>query len=211
MKTDSCIELPVSCQIAKVRRLTPFHWALLHALQHFPPGGRPSLEALAARLHTLPTSFLADAWRELLEHQAVDDGAFHQARLTLEGREALRQQFLPLGRAEEQVALLYFTEAGVPMERGAPEREEASSPLSTRPDWSTDLGAHRLERLLRRHTQTVRLSADDHLQSAHPLWDDARIVTPHQSRDRVGGTALPGIRHTQPAASKKDAPKSHTE
>lgn len=60
------------------------------------------------------SSLLTLAWEELLKHHAVDSASFQEAVLTIEGQDALRLGYFPLGSAEDQERLLHFDLDGHP-------------------------------------------------------------------------------------------------
>jgi len=201
------LELPVRCLVVQVRRLTPFHWALLRALQHFPAGTRPSLAGFAERLglssstatqektagESAPqlltntqaevqatsagTRFpgLSAAWTELLERHAVDSSDFQDAGLTMEGQDALRLNYFPQAPAEEQQRFLHLDLSGHPRPYSPP-LSARSQPLDSLPAWHPALTSALLAIHLRSPACSSPLSGNEELQSAHPLWPEARLL-----------------------------------
>lgn len=175
MKAADCIELPVLCSLVSVRRANPFHWALLRALQVFPAGQRPELEELAIRLRIGEVAFLAEAWRELLTHHAADDADFSLASITLEGLEALRQDLLPTGSAEERMITLLFSEKGEVLQAVQVERRGEARALSEKPSWASALTTEVVAQCLKRGADGNAPKSDEYLRSIVPQWDRARL------------------------------------
>lgn len=175
MKTNKCIEVPVHYQTVQLRRLNPFHWALLRTLQVFGAGARPSLDELTKRLCIGEPVFLNEAWRELLAWHAVDDAVFLQARLTMEGETALQEGLIPFGIAEEKFKPIYFTSEGEPLsptKRGA---VQTAKLLSGPPPWSSNVTPSQIEQFLQAEAGERR--SDERWQSIRLAWEDARTAT----------------------------------
>ncbi|MBK9990488.1 MAG: hypothetical protein IPP19_07100 [Verrucomicrobia bacterium] len=175
MKTIKYIEVPVRYQTVRLRRLNPFHWALLRTLQVFGPGARPDLDELTKRLCIGEPVFLNEAWRELLTWHAVDDAVFSQARLTMEGETALQEGLIPFGTAEEKTRPIYFTSEGEPLSPAKRGDVQTAKPLSVPPPWSSNVTASQIEQFLL--TQAGTRSPDERWQSIRLAWENARTVT----------------------------------
>jgi len=247
MNHPQLLELPVRCRIVRARRLTPFHWALLRALQHFPAGTRPTLPDFAARLGLVGPSIpqerspassidasipstqpeaqpasagtrfpgLYAAWEELLDRHAIDNPDFQEALLTLEGLDALRLDYFPQAPAEEQQRFLHFDLSGHPRPYSPPLPAKSqphaalpakalpldalpakalpldalpakalplaalpvkSHPLAALPAWQSALTPELLATHLRSPACSSPLFDTEELQSAHPLWPEARLL-----------------------------------
>lgn len=177
MRPTDLIEVPVHYRAVPVRPLSPFHWALLRALQTFAPGRRPDLDELTRRLEIGVPAFLNEAWRDLLGWRTVDDPIFAQARLTLEGEEALREGACPLGAAVAGSRRLYFSSEGawlVPARAGT---ARLVAPLNTLPAWSGQVTAREAERFFRTTAGADPVRADERWQGVRLAWAEARVVT----------------------------------
>jgi len=177
VRPTDLIEVPVHYQAVPLRPLSPFHWALLRALQAFAPGRRPDLDELTRRLEIGAPVFLNEAWRDLLGWRTVDDPIFAQARLTLEGEEALRAGACPLGPAVAGSRRLYFSSEGewlVPARAGA---ARLVAPLNTLPAWSGQVTAGAAERFFRTTAGVDSVRADERWQGVRLAWAEARVVT----------------------------------
>lgn len=175
MTPTTLIELPVHYRRVRVWPISPFHWALLRAVQVFPTATRPSRDELTRRLGLGDPLFLNEAWRELLGWHTVDDTDFALARLTLEGEGALREECIPLGPAVDSTRLIHFTPAGlwVPPD---PRRPTATTPLPTPPPWAGTITARQAEHFLRAHADPADAAANEHWQAVRLAWKDARTI-----------------------------------
>lgn len=198
MKAITYIEVPVHFQVVRVRQLSPFQWALLRAMQVFVPGLRPELGELTKRLCLGEPIFLNEAWRELLEQHAVDDAVFPQARLTMEGEEALRTGCFPVGSAVENKRAICFTRDGELLStvliarHGEP---RTAKPLACPPPWSDAITASQIERFLRPQTGADRMRTDERWHNVRLAWNEALEVS----------------RGPRPAAQSSNAPATPTE
>ena len=115
MTSENYIELAIDCTRAPCRTFNPFHWALLRAVELFPPGARPGFDELSLRLRIGERAFLDEAWKDVLRHRATDDDDFVQARLSVAGGEAMRTGRFVLGEPVVRRHVLYFrsTDGGV--------------------------------------------------------------------------------------------------
>lgn len=174
MKKDCVIKLPVRYATVPARKVTPFHWALLHALRTFPAGSRPPLSEFARRLGLDDSGFLDKAWSDLRELQIADDDDFALGGLTNEGRQALDEGWFHLGPAVERSGFLFLNPSDG---SGAPARPPADAPsqaLSERPDWMADIGMGTLAASLLRQAPPKR---GERVVSLRPLWEKAELVS----------------------------------
>lgn len=176
MKTTTFIEVPVHYRSVRVRRISPFHWALLRAVQAFAPSLRPSRDELTQRLGLGDSLFLNEAWRELLGWHAVDDTDFAQARLTLEGEAALREGWLPQGPAVDSTRLLHFTPAGQLVPPDARRPAPTTTPLAAPPGWASTITARQAEHFLRAQAGPEAPLGDERWQAVRLAWKEARTI-----------------------------------
>ncbi len=140
----NCIEIPLDYSVATCSRATPFHWALLTAVQTFPAGDRPDFAAIAERLHFHEPAFLAQAWIELCDQAAVTHKNFNQAELHTKGHEALRLGYLLTSEVNTRRVTLVFGARG---DRCVERREFdliQGARLRTPPVWADALDIERV-------------------------------------------------------------------
>ncbi len=176
MTPPPLIAVPVHYRSVRVRQISPFHWALLRAVQVFPAATRPPRDELTRRLGLGDPLFLNEAWRELLGWHTVDDTDFALARLTLEGEAALREGVLPQGPAVDSTRLIHFTPAGQWVSPDPRRLTAATTPLPTPPPWAGTITARQAEHFLRAHADPAETHADEHWQAVRLAWKDARTV-----------------------------------
>lgn len=181
MTTKTYIEVAVDCTVAPCRRVSPFHWALLRALEMFAPGARPGFDELALRLRVGERVFLDEAWKEIMRWRAADDDDFAQARLSVAGDEAIRSDWFVTGASAVRRHLLYFSR-----EEGSPLRAEhfefkAMRDLRKPPTWSARLTTERVIEALAAQKPKERLQAGERVVACAVDWSTAREV-------RVGGS-----------------------
>jgi len=202
VKAITYIEVPAYFQVVRVRQLSPFQWALLRALEVFTPGVRPELDELTQRLCIGEPVFLNEAWRELLERHAVDDAVFPQARLTMEGEEALRTNYFPVGSTVENKRVIYFTHNGELLstaliaKHGEP---RTAKPLASPPPWSDATTADQIEHFLRAQIGTERIHTDERWHNVRLAWNEALEI----SRD-----PRPAVQSSSARATSTEKPKA---
>lgn len=174
MKTTHYFEVPVTIEVQRVRRMNPFHWALLRAIQVFANTRRPGFEEMAGRLCIGEAAFLEDAWRDLCEFHAVDAREFSEAGLTMEGEVALQNGFFPLGMGSERKHNLYFSRTGEAVFPDTDGTPGASPAFADLPKWSGQLTCERIERLLRKQDGAATLGSDDRVVRVQAAWNAAR-------------------------------------
>lgn len=177
MKTaNTYIEVAVDCTLAPCRRLNPFHWALLRALEVFAPGTRPGFDELAQRLRVGERAFLDEAWKEIRGYRATDDGDFAQARLSVAGEEAMHAGWFVIGPAAVRRHTLYFNKAdGSPLRA---ERFEFKAVRDVRrpPVWATGLTMERVVEALELQKPRERLQPGERVVAISADWADAQEV-----------------------------------
>jgi hypothetical protein len=175
MKAGSVyFEVTVVCAVAPCRKMNPFHWAVLRALEVFAPGARPGLDELAARLQLGERAFLDEAWKDVTRWRATDDDDFSQARISVAGEEAMRAGWFVIGEPESHRHTLYFAkEDGSPL-RG--ERFELKFLRDVRkpPAWSATLTPERVAAALVAQKPGARLQPGERLVSICVGWDSAQ-------------------------------------
>jgi hypothetical protein len=177
MKTgDVYVEVTVVCTVAPCRKLNPFHWAVLRALQVFAPGARPGLDELAARLHLGEPAFLDEAWKDLTRWRATDDDDFAQARVSFAGEEAMRAGWFVIGAEAVRRHTLYFAK-----EDGRPLRAERFElkvvrDLRRPPEWSAQLTPERVEDVLAGQRLQEKVLPGERVVAVSPEWAGAQEV-----------------------------------
>lgn len=176
MKTRSFIEVTVRYQVVPSKRVSPFHWALLKALKCFPPEARPSLDEFCARLHLGDRIFLDKAWGDLCAFSSCDDKDFSQARLSLDGEEALKSGFFHLGPVEERSRALVFDAVTGESAGRMKVRADPSTPGQALPFWTAQLDRVRLEQILRDQAEAGSIKQGERVLSCQAQWSSARLV-----------------------------------
>lgn len=175
MKTsDVYLEVTVVCTVARCRRLSPFHWAVLRTLEVFAPGTRPRMDELAARLHVGERAFLDEAWADVTRWRATDDNDFAQARVSVTGEEAMRAGWFVTGEPGVQRHVLYFAKAdGEPLRA---ERFEMKGGRDVRraPAWSDELTPGRVMEALVAQKPGARLQPGERVVAIDVEWEGAQ-------------------------------------
>ncbi len=171
------ITVPILCRVAPAWSVGPFHWALLEALEVFPPGSRLPLPALADRLGLQRPRFLEEAWAELVRRHAVEGRDFLQADLAPTGREALRHGFGLSGPVQEHTRTLAFSaREGIPAAEPAPPTPPHTPPLAAPPRWAERLDRERVVAALASQHPEL-LPEGHHLLGFRVAWARAHAVS----------------------------------
>lgn len=171
-----CIEVTVACTLARYRTLSPFHWAVLRALELFPPGTRPGFDELAARLRIGERLFLEEAWKDVARWRATDDDAFAVARVSVSGSEALRSGWFVLGEPTVRRHTLYFAK-----DDGAPLTTNRFSLTTVRdvrrpPGWGGTLTPARVQEALALQKPNERVRPGERVTAIDAEWESAQEV-----------------------------------
>lgn len=175
---NTYIEVAVDCTVAPCRRLNPFHWALLRALEVFVPGARPGFDELARRLRIGERAFLDEAWKEIVASRATDDDDFAQARLSVTGDEAMRAGWFVIGALTTRRHTLYFQrEDGSPLRA---ERFEFKTVRDVRkpPAWGARLTIEHVVEALAEQKSRDRLQPGERVVAISVDWSGAQEVKP---------------------------------
>lgn len=186
MSHPSLIEVPVVCTLSAARRLTPFHWVLLEALETFPAGSRPSIERLAERLRVGERAFLDEAWRELAGFRAVDADGFSSARRGVAGDMALARGWFPAGPSTlERRPVFFRRDDGEPVPLA--NVELISGPLlSAIPTWGRAMAAEAWGAAVETVHPAERGPVGLRVLAAEPDWKSAREVRVRQALGNRG-------------------------
>ncbi len=173
---DIYVEVTVVCTIATCRTLSPFHWAVLRALEVFAPGARPGLDELAARLHVGERAFLDEAWTDVTRWRATDDNDFAQARVSVAGEAAMRAGWFVVGEPTVHRHTLYFEkEDGVPLRAERFEMKVVRD-LRRPPAWSAELTLERVAEALALQRPAARLQPGERVVAVDAEWAGAQEV-----------------------------------
>lgn len=173
---DVYVEVTVVCTVAACRKLSPFHWAVLRALEVFAPGTRPGLDELAVWLHVGERVFLDEAWKDVTRWRATDDNDFAQARVSVSGEEAMSAGWFVMGEPTAHRHTLYFAkDDGSPLQA---ERFETKVVRDVRraPAWSAELTPERVAEALAVQKPGARLQPGERVVAVDVEWSGAQEV-----------------------------------
>lgn len=190
MKAPSIIEVTVRYRVAKVRRVSPFHWALLRAIRDFPTGNRFAIEELANHLGLDEPFFLNEAWRDLLDLEVVDDPDFQKTKLNLGGDEALKSGCFTLGPVSERSDILYLKRSDGTAVEGELGHSSPGRPVVAPPEWAHQFTSDRLEEVL--HVQASpknELRFGERVLSFQLDWTRASVAVHADTKGERAGEA----------------------